>query len=49
MGGPFSKEGKIGKHFTTEGNVGGNVEDKMGGTKERKHIDRSEMYGGFGV
>ncbi|KAL2111771.1 hypothetical protein VUR80DRAFT_9333 [Thermomyces stellatus] len=49
VGGPFSKEGKIGKHFTTEGSIGGNVEDKMGGTKKTRHIDRSELYGGFGV
>ena len=50
VGGPLSKEGFIGKHFTTEGSVGGTVEENMGGTKKPgSKVDRSEMYGGFGA
>lgn len=35
IGGPFSKEGAIGKQFTTEGHIGGNVQSTMGGTKDQ--------------
>lgn len=33
IGGPLSKEGAIGKQFTTEGSIGGTVQDKLGGKK----------------
>lgn len=33
VGGPFDKEGAIGKQFTTDGSVGGTVQEKLGGTK----------------
>ena len=36
VGGPFDKEGTIGKQFTTEGGIGGKVQDTLGGTKEKK-------------
>lgn len=34
VGGPLDKDGMIGKQFTTEGSLGGTVQDKMGGTKK---------------
>lgn len=34
VGGPFDKEGMIGKQFTTEGNLGGKVQKNMGGEKK---------------
>jgi hypothetical protein len=34
IGGPLDKEGVIGKKFTTEGNIGGSVQDAMGGGKK---------------
>ncbi|KAK7943584.1 uncharacterized protein PG986_012697 [Apiospora aurea] len=33
IGGPLAKDGMIGKQFTTEGGIGGNVQNAMGGTK----------------
>jgi hypothetical protein len=37
IGGPLDKEGMIGKQFTTtEGSLGGTVQDKMGGEKQKK-------------
>lgn len=36
IGGPFSKEGVIGKQFTEEGSLGGTVQNTMGGTKSKK-------------
>lgn len=33
VGGPFAEDGAIGKEFTTEGSVGGAVQDALGGTK----------------
>lgn len=36
VGGPLDKEGMIGKQFTTEGGIGGNVQNTMGGSKEKK-------------
>ena len=32
----MSKEGAIGKQFTSEGAIGGAVQNNMGGTKEKK-------------
>lgn len=37
VGGPFDKDGAVGHAFTTEGSVGGTVQDKMGGTKGRSN------------
>lgn len=34
IGGPFDKEGMIGKQFTTEGSIGGTVQNNMGGEKK---------------
>lgn len=34
VGGPFDKDGVVGKHFTTEGAIGGTVQDKLGGVKK---------------
>lgn len=34
IGGPLDKEGMIGKKFTTEGNIGGSVQNAMGGGKK---------------
>lgn len=34
VGGPLDKDGMIGKQFTTEGSLGGTVQEKMGGTKK---------------
>lgn len=34
IGGPLDKDGAIGKQFTTEGSVGGTVQENMGGTKK---------------
>ena len=31
IGGPLDKEGMIGKQFTTEGSIGGKVQEMMGG------------------
>lgn len=36
IGGPFAKEGAIGKQFTEEGSLGGSVQNAMGGTKSKK-------------
>lgn len=36
IGGPFDKEGMIGKQFTAEGSIGGTVQDTMGGEKAAK-------------
>ena len=36
IGGPMDKEGMIGKQFTTEGAIGGKVQEAMGGTKEKR-------------
>lgn len=33
MGGPFDKEGMIGKQFTAEGSIGGTAQNMMGGQK----------------
>lgn len=33
MGGPFDKEGMIGKQFTKEGSIGGSIQNTMGGQK----------------
>lgn len=30
VGGPFSKDGAIGKQFTTQGTIGGTAQDKLG-------------------
>lgn len=35
IGGPLSKDGAIGKQFTTDGSVGGNVQSTMGGMKDK--------------
>ena len=45
--GIFSKEGKIGKHFPKQEGSENQGESKVGVSK--KGIDRSEMYGGYGV
>lgn len=37
IGGPLDKEGMIGKQFTTEGGLGGSVQNSMGGTKGRSN------------
>lgn len=37
IGGPLDKDGAIGKQFTTEGSIGGTVQDKMGGTASRSN------------
>lgn len=37
IGGPLDKEGVIGKQFTTEGSIGGSVQNTMGGTKGRSN------------
>jgi hypothetical protein len=34
IGGPMDKDGVIGKQFTTEGAIGGTVQNMMGGTKK---------------
>lgn len=36
VGGPLAKDGMVGKQFTEEGNIGGTVQDAMGGHK-RQH------------
>ena len=36
VGGPFDKEGMIGKQFTPEGSIGGAVQNAMGGEKKAK-------------
>jgi hypothetical protein len=36
IGGPFDKEGMIGKQFTPEGSIGGAVQNAMGGEKKAK-------------
>lgn len=46
--GLFSKEGKIGKHFTTDETAGEHAGDKAE-PKPKQRIDRSEMYGGYGA
>ena len=33
IGGPLDKDGVVGKQFTTEGAIGGNVQSAMGGKK----------------
>lgn len=37
IGGPLDKQGSIGKQFTTEGSIGGTVQDKMGGTAHKSN------------
>lgn len=37
IGGPLAKDGAIGKEFTTEGSIGGTVQDKLGGTANRSN------------
>lgn len=37
IGGPLDKDGAIGKQFTTEGSIGGTVQDKLGGTANRSN------------
>lgn len=37
VGGPFSKDGAVGKQFTTEGSIGGTVQENMGGTKKKSN------------
>lgn len=37
VGGPFDKEGAIGKQFTTEGGIGGSVQNALGGTKGKSN------------
>jgi hypothetical protein len=37
LGGPFDKEGVVGKQFTTEGSIGGSVETALGGEKGRSN------------
>lgn len=31
IGGPFDKQGAVGKHFNADGALGGTVQDKLGG------------------
>ncbi len=38
IGGPLDKKGVIGKQFTTEGAVGGTVQDHLGGKKKTGEI-----------
>lgn len=45
--GIFSKDGKIGKYFTTEEHDKEHGEGETGASK--KGIDRSELYGGYGA
>jgi hypothetical protein len=33
IGGPFDKEGAIGKHFKEDGTLGGTVQENLGGKK----------------
>lgn len=35
IGGPFDKEGVVGKQFTTDGSIGGSVQSALGGQKEK--------------
>jgi hypothetical protein len=35
IGGPLDKDGVIGKQFTTEGSIGGTVQNAMGGQKDK--------------
>lgn len=37
IGGPFDKEGAIGKQFTSEGAIGGAVQNSMGGTSKKSN------------
>lgn len=37
VGGPLDKEGMIGKQFTTEGSIGGTVQNMMGGTSKKSN------------
>jgi hypothetical protein len=37
IGGPMDKEGMIGKQFTTEGSIGGTVQNMMGGKREKSN------------
>lgn len=37
IGGPLDKEGVVGKQFTTEGALGGTVQNAMGGTKGKSN------------
>ena len=34
IGGPFDKDGIVGKQFTTEGSIGGSVQNVAGGQKK---------------
>lgn len=37
VGGPLDKEGLVGKQFTTEGGIGGTVQNALGGTKGKSN------------
>ena len=37
VGGPLDKEGMIGKQFTTEGGIGGAVQNMMGGMSKKSN------------
>lgn len=37
IGGPLDKDGAIGKQFTTEGTIGGTVQDKLGGMAHKSN------------
>ena len=37
IGGPFDKDGAIGKQFTAEGSIGGTVESALGGKREKSN------------
>lgn len=37
IGGPLDKDGAIGKQFTTEGSIGGAVQEKLGGVAHKSN------------
>lgn len=37
IGGPLDKDGVIGKQFTTEGSIGGSVQENLGGTSKKSN------------
>lgn len=37
VGGPFDKDGAVGKQFTTEGSIGGTVQDNLGGQTKKSN------------
>ena len=37
IGGPLDKDGVIGKQFTTEGSIGGTVQDNLGGVNKKSN------------